>query len=94
MPDVLEFNPNRDLAFNPNRDRLFDPERNLLFDPQRSLDFDPGRDLPFGKRGVVFRGFICPICGASRSGWTWSFSAREGAARCCGSATRRPARCS
>ncbi len=65
MPDVLEFNPNRDLAFNPNRDRLFDPERNLLFDPQRSLDFDPGRDLPFGKRGVVFRGFICPICGAS-----------------------------
>ena len=65
MPDVLEFNPNRDLSFNSNRERGFDPGRPLLFDAGRDRDFHPDRDLPFGKRGVVFRGFICPICGVS-----------------------------
>src|SRR3989442_10265624 len=65
MPDVMEFNPTRDLSFNSNRERGFDPGRPLLFDAARDRDFHPDRDLPFGKRGVVFRGFICPICGVS-----------------------------
>ena len=65
MPDVLEFDPNRELAFNPNRGPDFDPGRPLQFDPQRDLSFKPDHDLGFGKRGVVFRGFVCPICGLS-----------------------------
>src|SRR6266571_733032 len=65
MPNVLEFDSNRDLVFKPNRERGFDPGRPLLFDAGRDRDFLPNRDLPFGKRGVVFRGFICPICGVS-----------------------------
>src|SRR3989304_6226936 len=64
MPDVLEFNPNRDLEFDPKRDLGFDPGRKLGFDPKRARGFEPGRDLGFGKRGPVFRGYVCPICGA------------------------------
>ena len=64
MPEVLEFNPNRDLEFDPKRDLGFDPGRKLGFDPGRGRGFEPGRDLGFGKRGPVFRGYVCPICGA------------------------------
>lgn len=64
MPDVLDFNPNRDLGFDPNRELQFNANRELGFDPARDLGFDTGRDLGFGKRGPVFRGYVCPICGA------------------------------
>ncbi|TLZ51677.1 MAG: hypothetical protein E6K18_04330 [Methanobacteriota archaeon] len=64
MANLLEFDPNRDLTFHSDRDRAFDPGRKLLFDQQRDLGFNSDRGLPFGRRGVVFRGFICPICGA------------------------------
>jgi len=64
MPEVLEFNPNRDLGFDPNRGLQFDANRDLGFDPGRDLGFAIGRDLGFGKRGPVFRGYVCPICGA------------------------------
>ncbi len=52
------------LNFNPNRTLEFDSGRTLEFDPGRGLEFNPNRDLGFGQRGVVFRGFVCPICGA------------------------------
>jgi len=64
MPEVLEFNPNRDLGFDANRGLGFDPRRKLGFDTGRDRGFEPSRDLGFGKRGPVFRGFVCPICGA------------------------------
>lgn len=64
MPKVLEFDPNRDLEFDANRKVEFDPNRKLEFDPGRNRGFEPGRDLGFGKRGPVFRGYVCPICGA------------------------------
>ncbi len=54
--DILNFNPNRDLEF--------DSGRPLEFSPGRGLEFNPNRDLGFGQRGVVFRGYVCPICGA------------------------------
>ena len=65
MPDVLDFNPNRDLGFDSDRERGFDSARSRQFDPDRDLKFDPDRDLGFGKRGVVFRGYVCPVCGAA-----------------------------
>ena len=52
------------LNFDPNRKLEFEPGRPLEFQPSRELDFQPNRDLGFGHRGVVFRGYICPICGA------------------------------
>ncbi len=52
------------LNFNPNRNLEFDSGRKLEFDPNRGVDFNPNRDLGFGQRGVVFRGYVCPICGA------------------------------
>lgn len=65
MPDLLDFKPDRDLAFDPDRELTFQPGRALLFDPNRDVQFNPGRDLGFGKRGPVFRGFVCPVCGAA-----------------------------
>ena len=65
MPDLLDFNPNRGLQFDPSRGLWFDPNRKLWFDPNDGLWFDPDRDLGFGKRGPVFRGYVCPVCGAS-----------------------------
>ncbi|MBI4416765.1 MAG: zinc ribbon domain-containing protein [Euryarchaeota archaeon] len=65
MPDLLGFNSNRELGFDPNRSLGFDPNRKLTFDPRRSLTFLPNRDLGFGKRGPVFRGFVCPVCAVS-----------------------------
>ena len=65
MPDLLEFKPNRDLSFDPRRDLGFNPRRDLGFDSGRDLTFQPGRDLGFGKRGRVFRGYVCPVCNAA-----------------------------
>lgn len=65
MPDVLGFDPDRDLRFDPRRELRFSPGRARRFDPGRDLKFNPNRDLPFGRRGVVFRGYVCPVCGAA-----------------------------
>jgi Double zinc ribbon len=64
LGDLLNFNPNRKLAFDVGRPLQFDSRRRLGFDPKRELGFAPNRNLGFGRRGVVFRGFVCPICGA------------------------------
>jgi len=64
MAGYLNFDPNRTLEFEPGRPLGFDPGRSLEFQPSRELEFQPNRDLGFGRRGVVFRGYICPICGA------------------------------
>jgi hypothetical protein len=61
---LLNFNVNRDLNFKVFRGVGFGIRRNLSFDCDRALSFDVNRDLGFGKRGVVFRGYVCPICGA------------------------------
>ncbi len=64
MTKLLNFNPQRDLGFDVDRDLQFDSERSLLFDSERNLDFDPNRDLGFGKRGIIFRGYVCSNCKA------------------------------
>lgn len=64
MAGYLNFDPNRKLEFEPGRPLEFEPGRPLEFLPTRELDFQPNRDLGFGHRGIVFRGYICPICGA------------------------------
>ena len=64
MADLLNFNPNRELEFAKGRPLEFDSRRPLDFNVGRQLDFQPNRDLGFGRRGVVFRGYVCPICGS------------------------------
>ncbi len=64
MAGYLNFDPNRKIGFDPSRPLEFDTGRPLEFQPSRELEFQPNRDLGFGRRGVVFRGYICPICGA------------------------------
>ena len=64
MPDLLGFSPKRELDFDPKRTVGFQPGRPLEFDSRRPLNFEPRRDLGFGRRGVVFRGYVCPICGS------------------------------
>jgi len=64
MANLLNFNSNRDLGFNHVRELQFDLNRTLDFDLNRDLVFNPNRDLGFGKRGVLFRGYTCPNCGA------------------------------
>ncbi|MCK5397608.1 MAG: hypothetical protein KAJ33_05105 [Thermoplasmata archaeon] len=61
---LLTFNVNRDLKFKVFRGVSFNLNRNLAFDSGRDLSFNSKRDLGFGKRGVVFRGYVCPVCGA------------------------------
>lgn len=65
MAGILDFDPNRELGFSPSRELGFSPGRGRSFDPNRGLGFNANRDLGFGKKGVVFRGYVCPICGAS-----------------------------
>ncbi len=60
----LQFDRQRKLQFDFNRDLTFDFERNLLFNSARNLEFEFQRALPFGVRGPVFRGNLCPNCGA------------------------------
>ena len=64
MANLLNFNSSRDLGFDHVRDLQFDLNRKLDFDLNRVLIFDPNRDLGFGKRGVLFRGYVCENCGA------------------------------
>lgn len=64
MGELLNFNPSRNLEFDPWRSLEFEVGRRLSFDSSRQLEFQPNRDLGFGRRGVVFRGYVCPICGA------------------------------
>ncbi len=64
MGGFLGFDPNRKLEFETGRPLDFNPGRSLEFQPSRELEFNPNRDLGFGHRGIVFRGYICPICGA------------------------------
>ena len=62
---MLNFSPTRALGFERFRFVDVNPNRPLGFDPGRPLSFDLNRDLKFRKRGVVFRGYICPVCQAS-----------------------------
>ena len=62
---LLNFNVDRELSFNPDRRVGINIQRNLSFDVDRGLSFNLDRDLGFGKRGVLFRGYVCPVCGAS-----------------------------
>ncbi len=64
MANLLNFNSTRDLGFSHARELQFDLNRELVFDANRDLTFDPNRDLGFGRRGVLFRGYVCPTCGA------------------------------
>lgn len=64
MTGLLNFNPDRKLKFDPRRPLEFDIRRPLEFDSGRDLLFNQNRDLGFGRRGIVFRGYVCPICGS------------------------------
>ena len=61
---LLNFNLDRDLNFDAYRGVNIDVHRSLHFDKYRSLSFDLDRDLGFGKRGIIFRGYVCPACKA------------------------------
>jgi ribosomal protein L40E len=61
---LLNFNVNRELKFSVFRPVDFNTRRELSFNLNRDLSFNTNRDLGFGKRGVVFRGYVCPICRA------------------------------
>ena len=62
---MLNFNCNRNLNFDTTRGVSFDTDRALYFDSERDLMFDVNRDLGIRMRGVIFRGYVCPVCGAS-----------------------------
>jgi len=64
MANLLNFDSNREIGFSYHRTLNFELARDLNFDLNRDLDFQPSRDLGFGKRGVLFRGYECPNCGA------------------------------
>jgi predicted amidophosphoribosyltransferase len=61
---LLNFNVNRELKFSVFRPVDFNTKRDLSFNINRDLSFNSSRDLGFGKRGVVFRGYVCPKCRA------------------------------
>ena len=61
---LLGFDARRALNFDSSRELAIDLNRSLQFDINRDLSFDSARSLPFGKRGVMFRGYVCPVCGA------------------------------
>ncbi len=61
---LLNFNVNRELKFSVFRQVDFDARRELSFNLNRGLSFKSQRDLGFGKRGVIFRGYVCPACRA------------------------------
>jgi RNA polymerase subunit RPABC4/transcription elongation factor Spt4 len=60
----LQFDTDRKLDFDFRRPLEFSPDRERAFDPKRTLSFDSTRKLPFGKHGTIFRGVVCPKCGA------------------------------
>jgi hypothetical protein len=61
---LLNFDSNRHLGFDVDRELGFSPDRDLIFNVDRELGFFPNRDLGFGKRGVIFRGYVCSNCKA------------------------------
>lgn len=61
---LLGFSASRTLNFNSSRALSIPLGRQLQFDSDRDLSFDSSRELPYGKRGVLFRGYACPVCGA------------------------------
>jgi hypothetical protein len=61
---LLNFDLDRNLLFDYDRDLHFDHDRDLHFNLDRDLGFDLNRDLGFGKRGIIFRGYVCSSCGA------------------------------
>jgi len=67
VANLLNFDPIRTLGFSTDRNLDFTASRSLVFDPNRALGFQWDRDLGFGKRGVLFRGFVCASCGALAS---------------------------
>ncbi len=62
---MLNFDTNRELNFDPSRGVDFESQRDLVFDLNRDLSFDLDRELDIRKRGVIFRGYVCPVCGAA-----------------------------
>lgn len=62
---TLNFKINRLLGFDQSREVDFSVNRDLLFDQDRDLIFNVDRNLDIRARGVVFRGYVCPVCGAS-----------------------------
>ncbi|MBI5000755.1 MAG: zinc ribbon domain-containing protein [Euryarchaeota archaeon] len=58
----LSFKTRRSLTFQTSRPLDFDFRRELAFSTNRPLNFDFRRGVPFGKRGVTFRGYVCPVC--------------------------------
>jgi predicted amidophosphoribosyltransferase len=62
---LLSFETRRTLNFNSSRALSIPVGRRLQFDLNRELGFDASRRLPFGRRGVLFRGYVCPVCGAA-----------------------------
>lgn len=83
MVKILDFNSDRVLGFAPNRSLWFDPNDGLWFNPDRDLSFDQTRDLPFGKKGIIFRGLQCSVCGnmdyhiesrCTKCGWTYTLA--------------------
>jgi hypothetical protein len=60
---LLGFSASRTLNFNSSRALSIPIGRQLQFDSDRDLSFDFSRELPYGKRGVLFRGYACPVCG-------------------------------
>ena len=62
---LLNFNLDRELNFHAYRSIDIDTKRSLGFNMYRDLSFDLDRELGFGKRGIVFRGYMCPVCKAS-----------------------------
>lgn len=61
---LLNFNVNRYLQFTVFRAVDFKDAAGRFFNPNRALSFALNRDLGFGKRGIVFRGYVCPVCKA------------------------------
>jgi ribosomal protein L40E len=64
---TLKFKHNRNLDFDKSRGVDFISDRSLHFDKDRELFFNMDRKLDIRVRGVVFRGYICPLCDASVS---------------------------
>ena len=62
---LLNFNLDRELNFHAYRNIDIDAERALEFNLNRAISCDLNRDLGFGKRGIIFRGYVCPVCKAS-----------------------------
>lgn len=62
---LLNFNVDRELNFDPSKGVDFESQRDLVFDQDRDLSFDLNRELDIRMRGVIFRGYVCPACGAA-----------------------------